>query len=362
MAQQRDEVGWQGAVCSQSGWRWRVASAALLFSMGVVATAGPLALAGGGVQPVVEPVVTPSPIVGSVAARAGTVADVLRVPTELSSVADLARDTGLLSRWENSDAVTVLAPTNQAFAALPAPLRQTTPAYRPLLAELLRNHILPGRVMLGDRAAQTLTSASGSKFRVQRADTGSLQIEGAAVLQANVEASNGLIHAIDAVLPPADSAAIAMAYRISTLDDVAIALTDRAQVPPLSVPSRAWGFARLNYDPRSRRVTISGFADGLSSPPRVVGLSALNVFHAPVGQAGAIVRPLALTAASRVGTSATFDTEFTLTPLEAKQFLRGEFYLNLHTEANPSGELRGQLRASPGKGELEDGAIEFGPG
>ncbi|MEO0854379.1 MAG: CHRD domain-containing protein, partial [Cyanobacteria bacterium J06648_11] len=167
-------------------------------------------------------------------------------------------------------------------------------------------------------------------------------------------------HAIDAVLRPSDEEAIAIAQRLSTASAMTVAFTTRGQVPPLSVPSKAWGFARLQYDASSRQLAIVGFFGELSSAPRAIGLSALNVFRAPLGEAGPISRPLDLEL-SEDDTSGTFETQLTLTPLEAAQFQRGELYLTLHTIANPAGELRGQLRPPSDREFVEDGAIEFGP-
>ncbi|MEO0801637.1 MAG: fasciclin domain-containing protein [Cyanobacteria bacterium J06642_2] len=342
-------------------WLWQSASVALLFLVGLVVSAR----AASRVQPVVAPEgpqSTPSPIVGPVAAEAGSIAAVLRVPSEFSELVGMASSTGQLAIWERAEPLTVFAPTNGAFAAVPEVIRQTLalPEYQPLLTEILRGHVVRERVTLETIPAEPLASVAGTKLTLNRSNADRVAVNQAAVIQADIQTRNGIIHVIDALLPPTDAAAIAIAFRISTPDEVAIALTKRVQIPSLSTPSQAWGFARLRYDAATRQVAISGFFDGLSSSPQAIGLSALNLFRAPVGEVGPIVRPLELQLGSD-GLSGTFKAQFTLTSLESAQFERGEFYLNLHTQANPTGELRGQLRAAPGKTDLEDGAIEFEP-
>lgn len=320
--------------------------------------------AGSRAQPVVVPEPTPTPLlIGAVAADAGSIADVLLVPNDFSEFVELARATGWLQQWEGASTFTVFAPTNAAFQDLPLGIQDAarSPVYRSLFVELLRAHVVHDRVTLADADLTTLTTAAGTTLAVRQAEGAPIALGSARVLQADVSASNGIIHAIDTVLRPTDEEAIAIAQRLSSSTETTLALTVRGQVPPLSVPSKAWGFARLQYNSSSRQLAIAGFFGELSSAPRAIGLSPLNVFRAPLGEAGPIARPLELTL-SEDESSGTFETQLTLTPLEAAQFRRGELYLALHTIANPAGELRSQLRPPSDRQFVEDGAIEFNPG
>jgi uncharacterized surface protein with fasciclin (FAS1) repeats len=97
---------------------------------------------------------------------------------------------------------TVFAPTDEAFAKLPegtvAGLLKDIPA----LTKILTYHVVSGKVMAADAAK--LTSAKtveGSELKID-ASSG-VKINDATVTQADIEASNGVIHVIDSVLMPA---------------------------------------------------------------------------------------------------------------------------------------------------------------
>ncbi|MEO1131393.1 MAG: fasciclin domain-containing protein [Cyanobacteria bacterium J06639_1] len=333
-----------------------------------------IARAGSRVQPVVVPEPTPTPsVIGAVALEAGAIADVLRVSAELSEFVEFASATGELSRWENDDALTVFAPTNTAFQKFPRAMQAaaTRPDYRSLFGELVRGHVIRDLVTLAETDTEksgdpeksgnsdTLTSAAGTSVSIERGGFDRITIEGADVLQADVVVDNGVIHVVDAVLRPSEAEAIAIAQRLSTAQTATLALTTGVQVPPLAVRSRAWGFARLRYDPPSRRLAIAGFFGDLSSAPRAIGLSALNLFHASSGASGPIVRSLPLDLGAGDETSGQFAAQLLLSPLEAARFERGELYLALHTLANPAGELRVQLQPPSQQGRAGDGAIQF---
>ena len=93
---------------------------------------------------------------------------------------------------------TVFAPTDEAFARLPAGTvrRLLRPENRKQLVAVLTHHVVAGRVELG---TQSLASLEGSALSV--AGQG-LTVNGAKVLKPNIVASNGIIHVIDKVLVP----------------------------------------------------------------------------------------------------------------------------------------------------------------
>jgi len=96
---------------------------------------------------------------------------------------------------------TVFAPTDEAFAALPAGAVDALLAEPAKLAKVLTYHVVPGRVTSTQVAH--LTSAptvNGEDLRVTA--NGGVEIDGAHVLNADIEASNGVIHVIDRVLMP----------------------------------------------------------------------------------------------------------------------------------------------------------------
>ena len=100
---------------------------------------------------------------------------------------------------------TVFAPTDEAFAALPAGTVETLllPENKDQLIAILTYHVIPGKTMSGDIAGQTLEVASveGEDLTIN-ASNGSVMVEEATVIQADIEASNGVIHVIDTVILP----------------------------------------------------------------------------------------------------------------------------------------------------------------
>ena len=106
---------------------------------------------------------------------------------------------------------TVFAPTDDAFAALPAGTLDTLLA-DPTgdLAGILTYHVVEGEVMAADVVdldGQEVTTVNGATFTVNVGDDGAVTLTDAAgnevgVVQTDVDASNGVIHVIDGVLLP----------------------------------------------------------------------------------------------------------------------------------------------------------------
>ncbi len=105
---------------------------------------------------------------------------------------------------------TIFAPTDAAFAKLPREQLNeliNNESQRNTLRRILTYHIVPGKVMSSDLMNGTmLRTMEGADLRVT-IDAGRVMVDGANVVQPDINASNGVIHAIDTVLmPPAISA------------------------------------------------------------------------------------------------------------------------------------------------------------
>ena len=97
---------------------------------------------------------------------------------------------------------TVFAPSDEAFAQLPDGTVDSLLAEPDKLAEVLTYHVVPGRVTAADVVGlATAPTVQGEELRVSV--DGSVHVDGARVISADIEASNGLIHVIDRVLLPA---------------------------------------------------------------------------------------------------------------------------------------------------------------
>lgn len=96
---------------------------------------------------------------------------------------------------------TLFAPTDEAFAKIPNSQVNAMLADTRRLKTLLAFHIVSGRVAAGEMPVGSLRTIEGRAASIVR-DSGRLIVEGATVVEADVVASNGLLHAIDTVLKP----------------------------------------------------------------------------------------------------------------------------------------------------------------
>lgn len=129
---------------------------------------------------------------------------------DLSTLVTAIKAAGLVQTLEGPGPFTVFAPTNQAFAALPAGTLQTLlqPANKAELAAILTYHVVAGAYTSSNLPTGTVKTVNGATVTVG-ASGGSVHITDGKggtvqVTQANIAASNGVIHVINGVLlPPA---------------------------------------------------------------------------------------------------------------------------------------------------------------
>jgi uncharacterized surface protein with fasciclin (FAS1) repeats len=114
---------------------------------------------------------------------------------------------GLSETLKGPGPFTVFAPTDAAFAKLPAGAVENLlkPENKAQLAAVLTYHVLPGAVMAADVAKLTEAKTVNGKMVDVHATGGSVMINSAHVVTADIPASNGVIHVIDSViLPPSN--------------------------------------------------------------------------------------------------------------------------------------------------------------
>jgi uncharacterized surface protein with fasciclin (FAS1) repeats len=117
---------------------------------------------------------------------------------------------GLVDTLKSDGPFTVFAPTDEAFAKLPAGTVEGLLADPEALANILLYHVVPGKVMAADVTDGLVAkTAQGSTVTFTVAD-GAVKINDATISATDIETSNGVIHVIDSViLPPADAPAAA---------------------------------------------------------------------------------------------------------------------------------------------------------
>lgn len=122
----------------------------------------------------------------------------------LSTLVAAVQAAGLVETLQGDGPFTVFAPTNQAFAALPEGTVESLllEENRDQLIKILTYHVVSGKVMSGDLSDGMMAeTVEGSQIEVSISGYG-VEIDNASVLQADIEASNGVVHLIDTVIMP----------------------------------------------------------------------------------------------------------------------------------------------------------------
>lgn len=133
---------------------------------------------------------------------AGTIVDVASGAGNFSTLVAALTAADLVETLSGAGPFTVFAPTDEAFAALPAGVLDglLLPENKALLAKILTYHVVSGMVMAADVTDGDVATVEGSTIKL--ATMGGVTVNGAKVVTADVAASNGVIHAIDAVILP----------------------------------------------------------------------------------------------------------------------------------------------------------------
>lgn len=130
------------------------------------------------------------------------IVDIAASNDQFSTLVTAVQAAGLVDTLKGDGPFTVFAPTNEAFAALPAGTVEGLLQDPEALAEILTYHVVPGAVTSDQLAGQRLSVATVQGDSVHIDGTNGVTVEGANVIQADIIASNGVIHVIDGVLLP----------------------------------------------------------------------------------------------------------------------------------------------------------------
>ncbi len=121
--------------------------------------------------------------------------------TTLAAALDAA---GLVDTLKGDGPFTVFAPTDAAFAALPEGTVESLlkPENKDQLVAVLTYHVVPGAVKAGDVVKlDSAKTVNGESVTIEASDAG-VKVDNANVIATDIEASNGVIHVIDAVILP----------------------------------------------------------------------------------------------------------------------------------------------------------------
>ena len=132
-----------------------------------------------------------------------SVADTLAAAPELSTLSSLVVKAGLTETLKGTGPFTVFAPTNAAFAKVPAKTMDDLAKDPEKLKAVLTYHVVPGKVMAGDVKNGNVKTVNGANLALSKAGD-FVTVEDGMVQKADVVATNGVVHIIDSVfIPPA---------------------------------------------------------------------------------------------------------------------------------------------------------------
>jgi uncharacterized surface protein with fasciclin (FAS1) repeats len=134
--------------------------------------------------------------------EAGTIVEVAAANPDFETLVAAVTAAGLAETLSGEGPFTVFAPTDEAFEALPEGVLDALllPENAEALTSILTYHVVAGEVMAADVTAGDVETVEGSTIAITT--DGGVKVNDANVIATDVDASNGVIHVIDAVIVP----------------------------------------------------------------------------------------------------------------------------------------------------------------
>lgn len=141
-------------------------------------------------------------VIDAVLLPPGKIPEVLTEQGNFSTLLTAVGVAGLAETLSGAGPYTLFAPTDAAFAAVPEETLNALLADPAALAQVLLYHVVPGELLAEDVVTlEAAKTASGKSFRITASESG-VKVNSANVTQVDIEAINGVIHVIDAVILP----------------------------------------------------------------------------------------------------------------------------------------------------------------
>ena len=142
----------------------------------------------------------------ALAGSCGTQHDIVDTAVEAGTFNTLVaavKAAGLVEALKGDGPLTVFAPSDEAFAKLPAGTVESLllPENKDKLTAILTYHVVPGKILSADVSPGRVETLQGSEVRISK-KKGALMIDQATILATDITASNGVIHVIDEVIMP----------------------------------------------------------------------------------------------------------------------------------------------------------------
>jgi uncharacterized surface protein with fasciclin (FAS1) repeats len=130
------------------------------------------------------------------------IVDTAQAAGSFNTLTNALKAAGLVETLKGTGPFTVYAPTDEAFAKLPAGTVESLLKDKEKLAGILKYHVMPGKLMIKDIKSGDLDTVQGSKVKVV-VNNDQISVGAAKITKKDIETSNGVIHAIDTVVMPA---------------------------------------------------------------------------------------------------------------------------------------------------------------
>ncbi|CAB4772388.1 MAG: fasciclin domain-containing protein [Actinobacteria bacterium] len=132
-----------------------------------------------------------------------TIVDVAVGNPDFSTLVAAVTEAGLVDALNGEGPFTVFAPTNEAFAKIPAADLEAILADKEKLTSILTYHVVGGKIMAADLkpGSQKVPTVNGEEAEVVVSDAG-VTYAGAKIVSTDIETCNGVIHVIDTVVVP----------------------------------------------------------------------------------------------------------------------------------------------------------------
>jgi transforming growth factor-beta-induced protein len=158
--------------------------------------------ASNGVIHVIDAVILPPADEGMGAAMPKTIVDIAVEDGRFTTLVAALQAANLVDTLKGDGPFTVFAPTDDAFAKLPAGTVEALLADIPTLSNILLYHVVPGKVMAADVVKLSYADTAAGQPVLIKVDGDKVMVNNAQVVITDIEAANGVIHVIDTVILP----------------------------------------------------------------------------------------------------------------------------------------------------------------
>jgi uncharacterized surface protein with fasciclin (FAS1) repeats len=134
-------------------------------------------------------------------AKRSTIVDTAISAGQFNTLVKAVQEAGLVDTLRGKGPFTVFAPTDEAFAKLPAGTIEALLNDKQKLSAILTYHVVPGKIMARQVRPGQVETVQGQSLNISTSG-GAVMVDNAKVIKTDIVASNGVIHVIDTVVLP----------------------------------------------------------------------------------------------------------------------------------------------------------------